>query len=122
MHSADAEVWEAERKRQEWARKVRYERARLAVTDPAGEAQAVSPMTQEEAWRDLERFGVKHGGSDDELTRALGINPFSRAGQLKCPAHEDDRPSLSYRLTGQRLLLHCFAGCSWDEIRRAVLG
>ena len=34
-----------------------------------------------------------------------------------CPAHRDKSPSLSIKgLPDGRVLLHCFAGCSWDEI------
>lgn len=39
----------------------------------------------------------------------------------RCPAHEDRSPSLSIS-TGDdgRVLLHCFTGCSVDEIRQAL--
>lgn len=44
-----------------------------------------------------------------------------------CPAHDDKRPSLSIRAEGERLLIHCWAGCpveliltacgaSWDDV------
>ncbi len=34
-----------------------------------------------------------------------------------CPAHDDKRPSMSIaQLTDGRVLLHCFAGCSTDEM------
>jgi hypothetical protein len=39
----------------------------------------------------------------------------------RCPAHHDRTPSLSIRETdGGRLLLKCFAGCSWDDLRQAL--
>jgi len=38
----------------------------------------------------------------------------------KCPAHEDRFPSLAIREVDDRLLLHCFAGCSVYEICEAV--
>lgn len=51
--------------------------------------------------------GVRKTGPD----RAVGI----------CPSHEDRRPSLSVReLDDGRVLVHCFAGCSVDEVLRAV--
>lgn len=38
-----------------------------------------------------------------------------------CPAHKDKRPSLSIRELGDgRVLIHCFAGCSVDEVTRAA--
>jgi hypothetical protein len=34
-----------------------------------------------------------------------------------CPAHDDISPSLQVTDVGDsRVLLHCFAGCSWDSI------
>lgn len=37
-----------------------------------------------------------------------------------CPAHPDKNPSLAIRLVGDRLLIHCFAGCDPDSIVTAV--
>jgi len=45
------------------------------------------------------------------------------AGQwiARCPAHEDRSPSLSVReLEDGRILVHCFAGCSVEEILNAA--
>jgi DNA-binding transcriptional ArsR family regulator len=33
-----------------------------------------------------------------------------------CPAHPDENPSLHIRLTNDRVLLHCFAGCTTEQI------
>lgn len=42
-------------------------------------------------------------------------------GIAKCPAHEDGRASLSWReLPDGRTLLHCFAGCSVQDVLAAV--
>ena len=38
----------------------------------------------------------------------------------RCPAHEDKGPSLSIRDAGDKLLLHCFAGCDALDIVHAV--
>lgn len=39
----------------------------------------------------------------------------------RCPAHDDKGPSLSVRvLQDGRTLVHCFAGCSADEVLGAV--
>jgi putative DNA primase/helicase len=37
-----------------------------------------------------------------------------------CPAHPDRKPSLSIRVGGGKILLHCFAGCSADSVLAAV--
>lgn len=61
-------------------------------------------------------------GLDRLLVRLQNVK---RAGQQRwtacCPAHEDARPSLSVRLAPDGVvLLHCFAGCSADEVVTAV--
>ena len=61
---------------------------------------------------------------DDALTaleRVTGYRPV-KAGdgyKARCPCHEDRNPSLSVKMNG-RLLLHCFAGCSYDRIVAAL--
>lgn len=37
-----------------------------------------------------------------------------------CPAHNDKSPSLAIKETDDRILVHCFAGCSADSITAAV--
>jgi putative DNA primase/helicase len=37
-----------------------------------------------------------------------------------CPAHQDQSPSLSVRYADGRLLLHCFAGCSNEDVLAAI--
>lgn len=52
------------------------------------------------------------------LSRLEKVRPVSRnAWTACCPAHNDDKPSLAVREveTGQ-ILIHCFAGCSVDQI------
>jgi hypothetical protein len=38
----------------------------------------------------------------------------------KCPAHQDRSPSLAIKQVDERVLLHCFAGCSAVDIVEAV--
>jgi hypothetical protein len=39
----------------------------------------------------------------------------------RCPAHDDNRPSLSIRvIEGDRTLVHCFAGCTALEVVNAL--
>lgn len=37
-----------------------------------------------------------------------------------CPAHADSVASLSLRLNGNKLLVHCFAGCTAEEVVAAA--
>ncbi len=38
----------------------------------------------------------------------------------RCPSHDDQHPSLSFRDGDRKLLIKCFAGCSVDEIAKAL--
>lgn len=52
-----------------------------------------------------------------ESVRARGPNKWS----AKCPSHADRSPSLSVKEGDDgRVLLHCFAGCTVDEITGAL--
>ena len=37
-----------------------------------------------------------------------------------CPSHKDKSPSLAIKATPETMLIHCFAGCSTEEILDAV--
>ena len=53
----------------------------------------------------------------DALERA-GSKVRGRAARwmATCPAHPDRTPSLSIKDTGERVLLHCFAGCPTEHV------
>ena len=58
---------------------------------------------------------------DRLLPHLEGVRPTASAQYAaKCPAHDDKSPSLSIRDLGDRVLIHCFAGCEPDEIMDAV--
>ena len=38
----------------------------------------------------------------------------------RCPAHDDRTPSLAIRDRGDKVVMHCFAGCSFDEVRAGL--
>jgi putative DNA primase/helicase len=40
--------------------------------------------------------------------------------ECRCPAHDDNRPSLSARLADKNILLHCHRGCSIQAIAQAL--
>lgn len=60
--------------------------------------------------------------SAEEVARALG--KAQRAGKgwkTRCPAHEDDEPSLSLTDSSNgKLLWNCHAGCSQEAVRQAL--
>jgi hypothetical protein len=56
----------------------------------------------------LEARGCKPQPLNNEQWRSL------------CPAHDDQRPSLTFTERDGRILLHCFAGCSVDAICNAL--
>ena len=65
---------------------------------------------------------TNHGGIDNLLSR---LDKVKRTGngsyQACCPAHADKFPSLTIRETDDgKILLHCFGGCSVQEIVSAV--
>ena len=57
------------------------------------------------------------------IEQKTGIRP-QRTGpnQYKslCPAHYDNKPSLSMTVKGGKVLLHCHAGCSYEEMESLV--
>lgn len=116
---------------------VLFERARLALLDPAGEADAIAPISGVRARQILleiaerrarrlqsvpSRYGKGRTPRDGaRLLEALGIDPTRGHGVTRCPAHEDRSPSLSWRLAQDgRALLHCHAGCTFAEILQAL--
>jgi len=44
----------------------------------------------------------------------------TRKHTVHCPAHADKRPSLSLVERDGKILFHCFAGCTQDEVIRAL--
>jgi putative DNA primase/helicase len=57
----------------------------------------------------------------DSLLANLGARRSGRGWVARCPAHDDERPSLSIGIGNDgRVLLHCFAGCAPSAVRDAV--
>lgn len=54
----------------------------------------------------------------DRLEKVKQVKPDSWLAC--CPAHDDRSPSLAITDKGDRALLHCYAGCTFDEIRAAL--
>lgn len=58
---------------------------------------------------------------DDLLARLEGVRRSGRGWMARCAAHSDRSPSLSI-MEGEdgRIVLHCFAGCTIEEICSAL--
>ncbi len=54
------------------------------------------------------------------LDRLHGVRPTSSGWKGKCPAHDDQNPSLSINCDGSTLLLHCHAGCPTESVLQAI--
>lgn len=51
-----------------------------------------------------------------QIVDSFGGRWSGRQGMCCCPAHDDRTPSLSVGLTSNAILLHCFAGCTSDDV------
>jgi hypothetical protein len=55
------------------------------------------------------------------LAKLEGVRPAGPGRwYARCPAHDDKSPSLSVRETGDKVLLHCWTGCTADEVLAAL--
>jgi hypothetical protein len=127
--------------------RARLERAWLAREDPAGELEAIRPMPlwraeaileAERERRRRERTTVRiaiRGRTARDDARLVGrllsrtaeitgknVDANARKGMACCPAHTDEHPSLSWKLTdGGRLLARCWSrGCAFVDIVAAL--
>ena len=58
---------------------------------------------------------------DEVLDRLQGVKKSShKRAMARCPAHADSDPSLSVSEGDTCIILHCFAGCSFEDICRAI--
>lgn len=60
--------------------------------------------------------------AENLLNRLDGVRQTTPVTWIaKCPAHDDNSPSLSVRETSDgRLLIHCFSGCGIDAVVSAI--
>ena len=56
----------------------------------------------------------------------IGTRPYKEESEnqysLRCPCHEDNNASLAIKQDGDRVLIHCFAGCLWSDVATALGG
>ena len=58
--------------------------------------------------------------TDRLLPRLEGVRRLGDGWVARCPAHQDRTPSLAVRRVDDRVLLHCHAGCTVDDICAAL--
>jgi len=58
------------------------------------------------------------------VAQLSSLDRFKRVGRNRyvacCPAHDDRNPSLSVTESDNKLLVHCFAGCTQAEVIEAL--
>jgi hypothetical protein len=54
------------------------------------------------------------------LERFQGVKKSGDCWSARCPAHEDQKASLSISERDGKILLHCHAGCSFEDVCRAA--
>ncbi len=70
----------------------------------------------------MERKPVVTADEFAERLRLMG-HSVKKAGaeySTPCPAHDDSKPSLSFRDGDTRLVVRCHAGCSFEDVERAA--
>jgi len=56
----------------------------------------------------------------DALARSLQAKKSGSTWMARCPAHKDSNPSLSVREVNGKVLVHCHAGCSQEDVIAAL--
>src|SRR5687768_13487176 len=57
---------------------------------------------------------------DDVLAKLEAAKRTAKGWMARCPSHNDRNPSLSIATDGGKVLLHCHAGCSFENIVHAL--
>ena len=63
---------------------------------------------------------TQHDILETLLARLDGIVPSGETLKARCPAHDDQHPSLSIKHGDRGLLLKCWAGCPTSEVLAAI--
>lgn len=54
------------------------------------------------------------------LEKLEGVRPNRGGWIARCPAHADRSPSLSIRESDEKILIHCFAGCTANDVCNSI--
>lgn len=92
--------------------------------DGGGLVRDFRELERPKAIKQLERNhkkGVEYMNVTDLLTHFKNVKQIgSEQYQASCPAHADDKPSLSIKDTDDKFLLDCKAGCSVDSVMESI--
>ena len=66
------------------------------------------------------RFHAESVSAQPLLDRLEKVRGNGKGWTARCPAHQDQGPSLSITEAGDRVLVHCFAGCHAADVLAAV--
>ncbi len=81
---------------------------------------------QRQPWRQDKKLGIGPPSSELDmqveaiLQHLQKVRRTGRGWMSLCPAHEDRHPSLSIAAGERAVLVHCFAGCTIQEVVRAM--
>jgi len=64
--------------------------------------------------------GQKTANELDALVHALGAHRSGDDYVARCPAHDDHKPSLSISNPNEKILFHCHAGCTPEDVITAL--
>jgi putative DNA primase/helicase len=53
---------------------------------------------------------------DKVLDKLTSVKPCGKGWSARCPAHDDHHPSLTVTEVDGEILMHCHAGCSYENI------
>lgn len=66
------------------------------------------------------RFHAEAVSAQPLLDRLEKVRSNGKGWTARCPAHQDQGPSLSVTETSDRVLVHCFSGCHASDVLAAV--
>ena len=70
------------------------------------------------------RKQVEHESPASVLNKLSNLPKFKQVGKFRytacCPAHDDKNPSLAITEAEDKILVHCFSGCTQDQVLDAL--
>lgn len=94
----------------------------VLLSQPSGFRPLMRPKEADALGQDLGSCNTCSAAAAKILDRLEKVKATKTGSWLaRCPAHDDNGPSLSIRETSDgRVLIHCFAGCEPGEVLKAI--